>query len=238
MGTIYKATFSNGKAYIGMTTKSITVRKQGHYVAATNGSNFMFHKAIRKYGWDDITWTVICDNIDDVSLLKQAEIESIQEHQTFYKQNGYNMTLGGDGGPSYWFESMTEEEYSEWLSKVMPYFSKTWTSQKRFDAIKESWETDIVRKENLSARMKKQWLDMPEEDKQLIKNIQSEKRKEAHKNGKYHGKQALMTEKARLVVSGTKWYNDGVRNFRLHPTDERTSSLNIGKMKNANNKSS
>lgn len=236
MGIIYKATFSNGKCYIGFTTKSLETRKRGHFVASNNGSEFMFHKAIRKYGWDNVEWQILCDNIENVTDLKQAEIEFIKEHNSYYKNNGYNMTIGGDGGPSYWFESMTDEEYEVWLSKVMPYFSKTWTSQKRFDAIKESWEKDVVRKEELQTRMKKQWAELSDEERHAIKKIQSEKRKAAHKNGKYEGNQKLMTEKARLVVKNTKWYNDGVKNYRLSPSDERTLSLIVGKVKNANKK--
>jgi len=229
MGIIYKATFKNGKSYVGLTTKSLHQRQRGHFVAAMNGSEFLFHKAIRKYGWENVSWEIVHDNVDDQEL-KSLEIQTITENKTHYTENGYNMTIGGDGGPTYWFESMTEQDYQQWYEKVMPYFSKTWSSKKRFAAIKDYWDTAVVRKEELREQMKTRWAEMPEEEKNRLKSIQSEKRKEAHKKGVYKDNQKTMTEKARLVVLGTKWYNDGSRNYRLHPSDEKTKTLNIGKL--------
>ena len=68
MGLIYKATFSNGKSYIGQTTQTLQKRKQQHKDKSKLNNNAFYH-AIKKYGWDDITWEVIEDNIETRELV-------------------------------------------------------------------------------------------------------------------------------------------------------------------------
>ena len=63
MGLIYKATFSNGKSYIGQTTQTLQKRKQQHKDKSKLNNNAFYH-AIKKYGWDDITGEVI-EDIED-----------------------------------------------------------------------------------------------------------------------------------------------------------------------------
>jgi len=94
--SIYKATNKvNGKSYIGFDSKW-PCRQWSHKCAAfTNNSQLTFHRAIRKYGWDNFAWEVIHQSDDKEITLNEMERKFILEHDTFH--NGYNMTFGGEG---------------------------------------------------------------------------------------------------------------------------------------------
>ena len=96
MGLIYKATnLINGKSYIGQTRQSLTKRQNSHFHNAfTKNQPFVFYQALRKYGKENFTWTIIEDNIKDLAQLNEREKYWIAYYNTF--QNGYNMTSGGD----------------------------------------------------------------------------------------------------------------------------------------------
>lgn len=95
-GIVYKYTNKiNGKVYIGQTLHP-KQRKENHKCAPTNG---VFHKAVRKYGWDNFEYEVLCvvkkpDYKEAKELLNRVEILFISHYDSF--NNGYNMTIGGD----------------------------------------------------------------------------------------------------------------------------------------------
>ena len=96
MGIIYRATnIINGKMYIGKTIKTLKQRIKGHI-----SSKILTHfrKSILKNGIDNFKWEVLCelDNIDDLNEMEMFCIEIFDS-----KNNGYNMTDGGDGGIGY-----------------------------------------------------------------------------------------------------------------------------------------
>lgn len=94
----------NGKIYIG---KSIDIQKRfkTHINNSFNKNNpsynHLIHKAIRKYGVENFSFDVIeqCDEND----LDQKEIYWIRFYDCCVldgKDNGYNMTRGGEGSSS------------------------------------------------------------------------------------------------------------------------------------------
>ncbi len=94
VGIVYKITNKlNGMAYIGQTVKPRLVRWAEHVKAAGNGSEFVIHRAIRKYGPETFRVRVLKRVTEP--LLYAAEIHFIARHDTF--NNGYNMTKGGEG---------------------------------------------------------------------------------------------------------------------------------------------
>jgi len=97
MGLIYCATFPNNKKYIGQTTRKLNERINEHlYQANQENSINIFHKAIKKYGKDNIKWEVLENNIFDLDTLNNKEEFWISKLNTYYKNGeGYNMTLGG-----------------------------------------------------------------------------------------------------------------------------------------------
>lgn len=99
MGLIYKATSkTSGKSYIGLTSRSLEHRRQVHYFHSQAKSKktklFPFQMAIRKYGMDDFEWEVLFET-DSPEELKQMETYYIGKFNTF--EDGYNLTLGGEG---------------------------------------------------------------------------------------------------------------------------------------------
>jgi len=85
----------NQKVYIGKTTKTLNNRKKTHLKNIKMGLKSHFYDSIRKYGEESFEWCelVYCNNND---ILNEMEIMFISKFNSF--KDGYNMTLGGDGG--------------------------------------------------------------------------------------------------------------------------------------------
>jgi len=94
---IYKAiNLVNGRCYIGQTIQKLENRQKHHIRASReNYDNMVFHKAIRKYGIDNISWEILCECSD------KNEMDFMEKYFIrFYNSktpNGYNITDGGDG---------------------------------------------------------------------------------------------------------------------------------------------
>lgn len=56
MGCLYKLTFPDGKAYIGITTGTATERFSEHVYWARKGRTYCVNAAIRKYGHDSVAY--------------------------------------------------------------------------------------------------------------------------------------------------------------------------------------
>lgn len=114
---IYKATFPNGKSYIGKTTKTLEERIKQHKSDSKRHKNYAFYNAMNKYGFDCIQWEIIDDTAKNEAELSQKEIYWIKYYNTYIhanNSNGYNTTLGGEGvsGLKY------SEEAKKNLSKI------------------------------------------------------------------------------------------------------------------------
>lgn len=105
---IYKVTNQITKQiYIGKTVKSLSYRKRCHYKNVHNGIVSKFYNALRKYNESDFIWEeiLICQ---DESMLNEMERFYIKKYDSF--KNGYNMTLGGDGGDTISSKSNKEKK--------------------------------------------------------------------------------------------------------------------------------
>lgn len=99
MGYCYLATNEiNEKCYVGYTIGTMEQRRSRHlFFAFKYNSQFIFYKALRKYGSDAFHWQIVWES-DSVEELKKREIMLIQLYNSHYiNGNGYNMTLGGEG---------------------------------------------------------------------------------------------------------------------------------------------
>ena len=93
---VYKATnLINGKGYIGLSQETLDKRRQNHYNDVNYGSDYYFHRALRKYKKKDWKWEIIdtCDTRKEAGILEE---KYIAEHGTF--GDGYNLTTGGEKG--------------------------------------------------------------------------------------------------------------------------------------------
>lgn len=120
---IYKITNKiNGKCYIGKST-NIHHRWIEHKSLSreikNGGDEYAIHCAIRKYSIENFSFEII----EECSLehLNEKEKYWIEYYNSY--ENGYNETLGGDGGPRYdynhiyelWNEGYTNKEICEKL---------------------------------------------------------------------------------------------------------------------------
>lgn len=90
---VYRATNTiNGSFYIGITSGYFSRRKAKHKsLALQKSSPTYFHRAIRKYGWDNFSFEILSEwaDFDDA---KKEEVRLISDIRP-----QYNMTAGGDG---------------------------------------------------------------------------------------------------------------------------------------------
>ena len=92
MAIVYQATnLQNGKRYIGVTAKTLEIRRSQHHHTARKGHKKIFSKALRKYGEEAFCWEVLHDYLFSEHAV-EAEVRFIAE-----RKPEYNMTLGGDG---------------------------------------------------------------------------------------------------------------------------------------------
>jgi len=95
---VYRVTNQrNGKVYIGKTAKTIHIRWDEHQSQALHGGSYYFHRAIRKYGPDAFKVEILY-TAKTVGELNAMETFFIVLHQSFESENGYNQTMGGEGG--------------------------------------------------------------------------------------------------------------------------------------------
>jgi len=98
-GIVYKATcLINNRVYIGITTKTLEERKNGHICWSKHKTRkYIFHKALRKYGIDNFIFEKIDEFIGNEDACKKERFY-VDKYNSFYKNGfGYNMTLGGEG---------------------------------------------------------------------------------------------------------------------------------------------
>lgn len=110
---VYRVTNSvNDNCYIGWCT-DIKERKARHLKAAEKGVDTHFYNTIRKYGASAFTWEILYDNLESFDECKRLERELIAQYNSYY--NGYNSTLGGDGGDTY--SKLSEERKRQMREK-------------------------------------------------------------------------------------------------------------------------
>ena len=102
---VYLITFPNGKQYVGYTS-NLNRRKLEHERLAKSKSDFLVHKAINKYGIENITWAVL-ETTEIKSIALSLEETYIDYYNSY--ENGYNMTKGGEG----WLGGSVEDYMSE-----------------------------------------------------------------------------------------------------------------------------
>ncbi len=96
MFIVYKFTnLISNKSYIGYTKFSLEKRWDQHCkLSNKNLDNRKFYNAIRKYGTDCWNKEILFE-VEEHGCAQKKEIEFIEKFDTF--NNGYNLTLGGDG---------------------------------------------------------------------------------------------------------------------------------------------
>lgn len=102
----------NNKKYVGYTSLSLNDRFHKHYINAMAGIDTKFYRAIRKYGVESFESKILeyCNSHEEAKI---SEIKYIKLFDSY--KNGYNMTLGGDGG--YIIKYLPDERIQLYLEK-------------------------------------------------------------------------------------------------------------------------
>ena len=98
--SIYKFTnLVNGKVYIGKTVQTPEDRLARHLRSVRENSQALIHKAITKYGIGQFTFAVIFNTFleEDLNHFEELFIDEYQCCIQHDRNQGYNMTIGGDG---------------------------------------------------------------------------------------------------------------------------------------------
>lgn len=95
-GCVYRLwNIHNGKSYIGKTVRYLTERIRAH--AATKDGTY-FKRALDKYGIKSFVAEVLESNVP-IGELDEAERKWIRAYESTRSDKGYNLTIGGTGGP-------------------------------------------------------------------------------------------------------------------------------------------
>lgn len=108
MYTVYKHTNkSNGKVYIGITSKKPEKRWCGGYNYKGH-----FRHAIDKYGWDNFDHEILYENLEEMQA-KLLEISLIRFYDSTNQNKGYNISTGGESASGYHFSEESKKHMSE-----------------------------------------------------------------------------------------------------------------------------
>lgn len=104
---VYKHTTPNNKVYIGITSQNPIKRWKG---GDGYRNNKHFHRAILKYGWDNINHEILFSDLEKTEALEK-EVELIAFYKADNPKFGFNQTKGGD-------YRKPLSDYSKWLVSI------------------------------------------------------------------------------------------------------------------------
>ena len=200
------------KSYIGKTKYSPEDRLRGHLNDSANGSPLDFHTAIRKYGIDDFELNVLEEIFDNDN---DNEVYWIDYYDTF--RNGYNMTLGADGGNtggmSEEVKNKKQEIGEDGLNDFQRQGIKAWKTRRERGEVELSVQKNKEKRskigddgltsyERSALKYKENWKNKSDEEKQarseaikeVWKNISDEKKMEFSKMRRIKAKEQFKNE--------------------------------------------
>ena len=162
-GSIYKIPFPNGKHYLGLTERTLEKRKGEHKYYAKNGDTRRIYNALRKYDMVDTFELIEIDTAETLEELCEKEIGYIQMYNSFDKEYGYNMTLGGEGTNGYVF---TEEDKQKMSESQKKYYENPEAREKTSNGLKKYYKENPEAIQKNSESKKKYHKEHPEAGKE------------------------------------------------------------------------
>lgn len=140
----------NGKVYIGVTVRSLHKRWQQHvWQSKGQKKQHKMARAIRKYGAEAFVVTHIASSWS-AAALREMEIILIAQFDSF--RNGYNGTLGGDGGTGHRHTDDVRRRQS--LAKIG--YQHTAEARKKMSVTRKGTKHSAQTRERMSAHAKLQ----------------------------------------------------------------------------------
>ena len=175
MAIIYLATNTfNGKRYVGFTSNTLQRRVWQHKndaIRTDRPSKTAFSKAIRKYGIDGFSFSILIESQDSDHLLRIEEPRLIKELGTNVKDGGYNICSGGKGriGAAPWNKGIPRDAATreKIRQKAIGRKQSSQTVDKRVLKIK-----GMKRSESTKHKMSSSWLiTFPDQTTQTVINL-------------------------------------------------------------------
>ncbi len=201
-GIIYKYTSPSGQSYLGQSS-SPEHRHKSHLSRVKNGSEYPIHRAIRKYGIENIDYSVVEEVSTD--LMDEREIYWIDYYDSF--KNGYNQTIGGGGTVTWSYSDMKEQSleymnYSDFLNDLPLY--KAIHSRGLIEELTSHMERQL-----------KQWSYDDLKEEALKYNKLVDFRKNSPNVYGYITKRGLIKELTSHMEKQVKWDYDSLRKLAL-----------------------
>lgn len=225
---VYLVTNSvNGKVYVGITEQSLKTRWSRHLSDARNGSGFLLHRAIRKYGASAFTVDILArlDSREDAFWVETIAITAFNS----LAPNGYNLTTGGDGPNALSEQSrllraeITRQRWQDtaWRKSFSAKMKEVWANEEyRQTTVRKmslSWNED--RKQQLTNELKEKWSDPEYRDKKS-----QAAREQMSDNWKDEDWRKMMSQASRERLSGM-WADEQYRERFLQALSDRMSLL-------------
>jgi group I intron endonuclease len=149
-GVIYCVTSPSGKKYYGFTFNFNKRRTRHIRDAQNNKFDSHFHRSIRKYGSENLIWTIV-ETIN--SELKNELMEELYEREkywikkdkTYLRKYGYNMTLGGTGGDTFTFKPKHLQDITRAKQRIVQLNPSKETREKRSKSLKGKKRSELTR---------------------------------------------------------------------------------------------
>lgn len=168
---VYKHTTPSGKSYIGITKQKPNKRWK-------NGKGYdlctAFSRAIKKYGWDNITHEILEENLtkDEACKLEKAYISAFQSADPKY---GYNLTLGGEN----------YEPNEEWRQRArqshIRYYAEHPEARQKISEQSRNRKASEETKRKMSESRKRYIAEHPEEREKCRNTFKGMKRSQANR---------------------------------------------------------
>ena len=184
-GIVYKITNKiNGMSYIGQTIKTLAKRKNEHKQDMKR-LDYLLQRSLRKFGWNSFKWEIL-EECNSRKELDEMEFHYIKQYNTYWRDNGYNLTLGGEGS----YERT--KEIRKKMSKTMKEQYKNgrkgfWYGKKLSEETKKKISENHadVSGENNPGYGKSYWKGRPHTKETRKKMSEKAKQRKRDKNGRF-----------------------------------------------------
>lgn len=185
--SIYKLTNPhNTKVYVGQTSRALATRFADHKRTARLGSGFHIHAAMRKYGIDNFSITLI-EEVVGQTLANEREEYWIKHFDAV--NSGYNLNYGANDFKTMrgysWTRMAPADKQASILAKAAKH--KHWwatLSEERRTEIKQIRKAESLKarstlehKLKASAAHEKQWANRTQEQRQALSKIFSQRKR-------------------------------------------------------------